>query len=82
LHICENGKKNAPLTEEQKEESREKSKVRARVEHVFGYITQFMGGIYIRTIGKERAERKICGMNLAYNIRRAVYLMGAKKATV
>ena len=56
--------------------------MRARVEHVFGYITRFMGGMFIRTIGKERAEREICGMNLAYNIKRAVYLMGAKKLTV
>jgi len=79
LHICEKGKKNQPLTEEQKESNREKSKVRARVEHVFGYITRFMGGIYIRTIGRERAEREICGMNLAYNIRRAVFLGGTKR---
>jgi IS5 family transposase len=75
LHICEKGKKNAPLTEEQKESNREKSKVRARVEHVFGYMTRFMGGIYIRTIGKERAEREICGMNLAYNLKRAAFLV-------
>jgi IS5 family transposase len=79
LHICEKGKKNQPLTEEQKETNREKSKVRARVEHVFGYITRFMGGITIRTIGKERAEREICGMNLAYNIKRAVILGGTKQ---
>ena len=74
LHICEKGKKNAPLTEEQKESNRIKSKVRARVEHVFGYMTRFMGGITIRTIGMERAERGICSMNLAYNIKRAVFL--------
>ena len=79
LHICEKGTKNQPLTDEQKESNRVKSKVRARVEHVFGYITRFMGGIFIRTIGKERAEREICGMNLAYNIKRAVFLTTAKK---
>jgi len=78
LHICEKGYKNAPLTEEQKESNREKSKVRARVEHVFGYITRFMGGITIRTIGIERAKREICGMNLAYNIKRAVFLLPQK----
>jgi len=78
LHICEKGKKNQPLTEEQKESNREKSRVRARVEHIFGYITRFMGGITIRTIGMERAEREICGMNLAYNIKRAVFLLVAK----
>ena len=78
LHICEKGYRNAPLTETQKESNRVKSKVRARVEHVFGYMTRFMGGIFIRTIGKERAEREICGMNLAYNIKRAVFLGGTK----
>jgi len=78
LHICERAYKNKPLTEEQKESNRVKSKVRARVEHVFGYITRFMGGITIRTIGIERAEREICGMNLAYNIKRAVFLLTPK----
>jgi len=81
LHICEKGKKNQPLTEEQKESNRLKSKIRARVEHVFGYITRFMGGMSIRTIGINRAEREICGMNLAYNIKRAVFLLSKKPAT-
>jgi len=81
LHICEKGKKNAPLTDEQKANNRIKAKVRARVEHVFGYITRFMGGITIGTIGIERAKREICGMNLAYNIKRAVFLLTAKPRT-
>jgi IS5 family transposase len=80
LHICEKGQKNNPLTEEQKESNRVKSKVRARVEHVFGYMTRFMGGIYIRSIGKERAEREICGINLAYNLKRVAFLVNSKKA--
>ena len=80
LHICEKGARNNPLTEEQKESNRVKSKVRARVEHVFGYMSRFMGGITIRTIGIQRAEREICGMNLAYNIRRAVFLLTPKPA--
>jgi len=78
LHICEKGYKSNPLTEAQKESNREKSRVRARVEHVFGYMARFMGGITIRTIGIDRAEREICGMNLAYNIKRAVFLLRAK----
>jgi len=78
LHICERAYKNKPLTEEQKESNRETSKVRARVEHVFGYMTRFMGGITIRTIGIDRAEREICGKNLAYNIKRFVFLSTAK----
>ena len=80
LKIHEKGYKNKPLTDEQKESNREKSKVRARVEHVFGYVTRFMNGIYIRTIGMARAKREICGMNLAYNIRRAVFMVCSKKA--
>jgi IS5 family transposase len=79
LHICERAYKNKPLTEEQKESHRIKAKVRARVEHVFGYMTRFMGGIYIRTIGSERAEREICGMNLAYNLKRIAFLVNSKK---
>jgi IS5 family transposase len=82
LHISEKGTRNNPLTEEQKESNREKSRVRARVEHVFGYIERFMGGITIRTIGMTRATREICGMNLAYNIRRAAFLVHAKKIPV
>jgi IS5 family transposase len=79
LHICEKGTKKTPLTEEQKESNRVKSKIRVRVEHVFGYMTRFMGGIYIRTIGKERAEREICGINLAYNLKRVAFLVTSKK---
>ena len=33
--VCEKGYKNNPLTDEQKERNREKSRVRARVEHIF-----------------------------------------------
>jgi len=79
LHICEKGKKGAPLTQEQKESNRIKSKVRARVEHVFGYIARFMNGMCIRTIGIKRAAREICGMNLSYNIKRATFLIASKK---
>jgi IS5 family transposase len=82
LHISEKGTKNNPLTEEQKASNREKSRTHARVEHVFGYIARFMGGIYIRTIGITRARREICGMNLAYNIKRIAFLHHAKKCPI
>jgi IS5 family transposase len=78
LHISEKGTKNKPLTDEQKESNRIKSKTRARVEHVFGYIARFMGGMTIRTIGIKRATREITGMNLAYNIRRVAFLVSQK----
>ena len=79
LHINEKGTRNHPLTDEQKASNRQKSKIRARIEHIFGYISRFMGGIYIRTIGITRAKREITGINLAYNIRRIAFLHHAKK---
>ena len=65
--ICEKGARSHPLTEEQKASNKEKSRVRARVEHVFGAQAQ-MGGHIVRTIGLLRAAVKIGMMNLVYNI--------------
>ena len=76
LNINEKGYRNKPLTEEQKKSNREKSRVRARVEHVFGFMTVSMGGLFIRTIGMLRAKAEIARRNLAYNLKRYVYLAG------
>jgi IS5 family transposase len=65
------------LTKTQKRNNTAKSRIRARVEHVFGRMDQF-GGIAIRTIGMARAEIQIGLLNLAYNLTRYAYLMGAK----
>lgn len=46
--ICEKGTRAATLTKEQKEANWEKSKVRARVEHIFG-AQEAMGGHWLRT---------------------------------
>lgn len=40
--VNEKGYKGKPLTEAQKESNRQKSKTRARIEHVFGFITGSM----------------------------------------
>jgi IS5 family transposase len=69
--ICEKGTRGKPLTEEQKHANRTKSKVRARVEHVFG-AQAAMGGHRVRTIGLERAKVKIGLMNLVCNMKRLV----------
>ncbi len=71
--VCEKGTRGTPLTEEQKASNRVKSKIRSRVEHVFGAQAQ-MGGHLVRTIGLARARVKIAMMNLAYNMRRFVLL--------
>ncbi len=49
-----------------------KSKVRARVEHVFAKQKEQMG-LLIRTIGIKRAEAKITLANRAYNMHRLVF---------
>jgi IS5 family transposase len=71
--ICRKGSRNAPLTEFQQGQNRKKSKVRARIEHVFAMIEAMHGGI-IRCIGRLRAAAKIGLLNLVYNMRRFVYL--------
>lgn len=72
--ICEKGSRGAPLTEEQKQRNRGKSKVRARVEHVFASQAQ-MRGHFVRTIGMARARAKITMMNLVYNMVRLTQLI-------
>jgi transposase, IS5 family len=73
-HIHEKGYRNTPLTEKQKESNHHKSKTRARVEHIFGFIENSMHGSFIRTIGIKRATAVVGLMNLTYNIFRAIQL--------
>jgi IS5 family transposase len=75
--IHEKGYRNKPLTETQKKNNTAKSRIRVRVEHVFGAMRHF-GEIFIRTIGIKRAEFQIGLLNLTYNLTRYAYLMGAK----
>jgi transposase, IS5 family len=72
--IHEKGYKNRPLTDEQKENNRGKSRIRARVEHIFGFVETSMHGSYMRCIGIKRAKVVIGLTNLTYNICRAVQL--------
>lgn len=81
LRVCEKGSRDNPLTEEQKESNREKSRIRARVEHVFGHMTKAMGGMFIRSIGIVRAYREITLKNLAYNLQRYAYLATCGRTT-
>jgi len=71
--IHERSYRNRPLSQEQKKKNREKSKIRAKVEHVFGAWVTDMGGKLVRSIGKIRVGAVIGLRNLAYNIKRYVY---------
>jgi len=73
--IHEKGYRNNPLTEEQKENNKVKSKTRVRVEHIFGFIENSMNGSCIRTIGIGRAAAVIGLMNLTYNMFRYTQLV-------
>ncbi len=72
--ICEKGTRNHPLTEEQKKNNKEKSKIRCRIEHIFGYMTGAMHGITIQSIGITRAFFNIGLLNLVYNFCRYKFL--------
>lgn len=72
--VHEKGYKNKPLTEAQKENNKNKSKYRVRVEHIFGFMENSMHGSYMRIIGIARARVVIGLTNLTYNICRAVQL--------
>ena len=72
--IHKRGRRNRPLSEAEAEANYRKSKVRARIEHVFGAQENAPGGRLVRTIGIVRAKIKIGLQNLAYNIRRLVIL--------
>jgi len=76
--ICEKGYRNKPLTEEQKAMNREKSRVRCRIEHIFGAQKVRMGNEILRSIGFARARFWIGMRNLMYNMSRFVSLKRPK----
>ncbi len=77
-HICEKGMRGKPLSQEQKAANRQKSKIRAKVEHVFGAMEHEMAGLFVRTIGLARAKVQVGLKNLAYNLKRVEVLMRNK----
>ena len=76
--IHERAYRNKPLTEVQELSNTEKSRVRARVEHVFGAMENDMGGIFLRSIGAARARVGVGLMNLTYNLKRIETLIRLK----
>ncbi|MBB6193586.1 IS5 family transposase [Sphingobium wenxiniae] len=61
-----------PMPDHVRRANATKSKIRARVEHVFAQQKAKMG-LFIRTIGINRAEAKITLANLAYNMNRLIF---------
>ena len=72
--IHRKGYRNRPLDGRELRGNKTKSKVRARVEHVFGIMTRRAGGKLIHAVGRKRCRIKIGLRNLAYNIDRFAML--------
>lgn len=72
--VHEKGYRNHPLTEKQKKNNRRKSKVRARVEHIFGFMTNTMNAMKVRCRSITRASGIIGLNNLTYNLFRLLQL--------
>jgi IS5 family transposase len=80
--IHRKGYRSKPLTAQQKVHNRGRSRIRARVEHVFGHQVTAMGGKLIRTVGLVRARLKIGLKNLTYNFQRFLILSAPPKRQV
>ncbi len=68
--------RNRPLDEATRKSNHAISKIRVRVEHVFGRMAQ-MGMDYCRAIGTRRASQHNSLCNLVYNLDRYAFLMRA-----
>lgn len=72
--------RNKPLTFEQECSNTIKSKIRSRVEHIFGYMTNSMNnGLNLKAIGKKRIDSTIALLNLTYNLFRYEQLVRLQK---
>lgn len=79
--IIEKAARNRPLKESEKKANRAKSSIRVRVEHIFGFLTNSMKAMFIRTIGRLRADG-INGLNnLVYNMCRYWQINRYKRAS-
>ncbi len=78
--IHRKGTSRRKLNQQEQATNHRRSKVRARVEHVFGDQRTLQGNILVRTKGKVRAAVKIGLMNLSYNMRRLEFLLRPQSA--
>jgi IS5 family transposase len=79
-HIHEKARRGHPLNEYSRQMNQLKSRLRARVEHVFGWHAQ-RGMDRFRGIGLQRAKRAIGMFNWIYNLFRAQYLLRLRAAS-
>ena len=75
-HLQRKGCKHKKLTDREVQGNRTRSRIRSRVEHVFGVQAKRAGGLIVRAIGLVRVKAKVGLRNLAYNLDRYCVLMG------
>lgn len=78
--IHRKGSSRGALNQQEQAANLRRSKIRARVEHVFGDQRTRQGNILVRTKGRVRAAVKIGLMNLTYNMRRQEFLLRPQSA--
>lgn len=71
----EPARRNHPLSEDQRATNTTKSRIRARVEHVFGTMNTALGGVDQRCIGFARNAAMIIFGNLVYNMHRLRFVV-------
>lgn len=76
------GYHNKPFTDEQKKSNNQKSKIRARVEYIFGFMEQSMKRLKLKSVGIKRATGIIGLINLTYNLFRYEQVMRLKLISI
>ena len=76
--VLKSARRNKSLTDRQKRTNKERSRVRARVEHVFGAMDKQLGGLYVRCIGLARATFHVGLTNLCHNLLRTLTLLSQR----
>lgn len=76
--IMEKARRGKPLGRTQKRANKARSRIRARVEHVYGHITKRFNGHHLRSIGLSRAKHQIGLTNLVHNMLRSLFLIPDK----
>jgi IS5 family transposase len=76
-HLQRKGCRHKKLTDQEAQGNRTRSRIRSRVEHVFGVQAKRAGNLVVRAIGLVRVKAKVGLRNLAYNLDRYCVLAGA-----
>jgi IS5 family transposase len=72
--VIKQGYRYKALTKAEKKANSKNSRIRSRIEHVFGFMTNSMNGMFLRYRSLIRNKVGIGLMNLTYNLFRLVQL--------